>query len=331
MGRKRQHRLRDEANGKPPRRPLALHPLFGIVLGLWGAALGGLVTLVLPRDWVLVAAAKAGLAGIGANAPFVLAAIAALALGAVMFAIAGIFTRASNRADRRKNTPSLAAMAVRHVQTIDPANELGSRKLDDPVETIPFSGLKPGFESGTPDTAGAEAGAGAEAEPAALPPLELDLEEFGALPGRNAVWVEDQGYLGTRSERAAPPMPEPLTAPAVTDTPPAPAHAPEPVLQAVPPARPRPSGPSAIERLRAVPPSELSLVQMVERFAAALHEHQSAPTGGNLHRGDQAGREAALAEALKALAAFSPDEGAAPQGEPLRAALARLQELRGAA
>jgi hypothetical protein len=92
-------------------------------------------------------------------------------------------------------------------------------------------------------------------------------------------------------------------------------------------AAPRPVSPSAIERLRAVPPSELSLVQMVERFAAALHEHQSTPAGST----GLAARDAALAEALKALAVLSRDSEAQTQSEPVRAALGRLQELRGAA
>jgi hypothetical protein len=92
-------------------------------------------------------------------------------------------------------------------------------------------------------------------------------------------------------------------------------------------AAPRPVSPSAIERLRAVPPSELSLVQMVERFAAALHEHQSTPAGSTC----LAARDAALAEALKALALLSRDSEAQTQSEPVRAALGRLQELRGAA
>lgn len=300
MRRGPKNKAKDSTGRKPQRRPLALHPLFGMVLGLWGAALGGLATLVLPRDLVLVVAAKAGLAASGANAPYVLAAVAALVLGGVMFALAGLFTRAAIRSRRPGNTPSLAAKAVRHVQTIDPASELGSSSLDEPVEAMPFAGLRPVFETG----------AGAETTELA-PPLELDLEEFGALPGRNAVWVENRSLI------AEPPEPESVPAP-------------EPALHALTPA-PRPVSPSAIEHLRAMPTSELSLVQMVERFAAALHEHQSAPPGTSTLRADQAGRDAALAEALKALAAFSPDEGTTARGEPLRAALARLQELRGAA
>lgn len=307
----RNNRARAAGGSKSSRRPLALHPLFGWVLGVWGAAIGGLVTLVLPRDLVLEAAAKAALAGIGAHAPLVLAAIAALVLGGVMFALAGLVTRAAHRARHRRDMPSLATLAVRHVQTIDPARELGSRRLDDPVETMPFAAVEPACAT-DPQAAAAQTDA-------APPPLELDLEEFAALPGRNAVWVEAASILGgINSEPHVPAAP-----------------APEPVLQAMAPSphpqAPRAPAPGAIAHLRAVPPSELSLVQMVERFAAALQEHQTAAPGRGPLRTDQPGREAALAEALKALAAFSPDENDSARGEPLRAALARLQELRGAA
>ena len=307
MGRGRKHRARHAADSRPSRRPLALHPLFGAVLGLWGAALGGLVVLVLPRNLVLEAAAQAGLAMIGASAPFVLAALAALVLGAAMFVLAKLLTRAAAKARRPQKTPSLAAMALREVPTINPALDLGSRRLDDPLEALPFTGLKPAVDDAAQEDA--------EPAEAAPPPVELDLAQFAALPGRNAVWVEDVAAPAPAAEPFAP-SPELPAA--------------EPVLAAVPPA-PRPPAPSAIEHLRAVPTSELSLVQMVERFAAALHEHQSVPPGAGGHRADQASREAALAEALKALAAFGPEAGAPTQGEPLRAALARLQELRGAA
>ena len=103
-----------------------------------------------------------------------------------------------------------------------------------------------------------------------------------------------------------------------------------------------------------IPTSELSLVQMVERFAGALHDHQNSARV----RGDfaQNGRDAALAEALKALTLFTESgfdpagydigRGAAghaagasglPEGaidhteRELRQALAKLQSLRGAA
>jgi len=98
-------------------------------------------------------------------------------------------------------------------------------------------------------------------------------------------------------------------------------------------------------------PEELSLVEMVERFAGALHDHQQAER----ERQPQSApvRDAALAEALKALTLFTQrgfdnaatpvqsavqtDEteeelGALGQTErDLREALVKLQSLRGAA
>lgn len=140
------------------------------------------------------------------------------------------------------------------------------------------------------------------AEPAK--PRELDLAEFAELPGRNAVWVEET----------------------------APASKPRPV--------PTPVPASALEKLRQTPPEELSLVEMVERFAAALHEHQQKEQSRLPRSGP--GRDAALAEALKALTLFT-ERGFDHRGEnseandlsqterELRAALVKLQTLRGAA
>lgn len=140
-----------------------------------------------------------------------------------------------------------------------------------------------------------------KAKPAAPErPRELDLAEFAELPGRNAVWVE-----------------EPASAP-----------------------KPRPVPASALEKLRQTPPEELSLVEMVERFAGALHEHQQKEQS-RLPRSGPA-RDAALAEALKALTLFT-ERGFDHRGEnseasdlsqterELRAALVKLQTLRGAA
>ena len=120
--------------------------------------------------------------------------------------------------------------------------------------------------------------------------------------------------------------------------------------------KPRSSAPAsldALEKLRQIPTSELSLVQMVERFAGALHEHQN--TGGARVEIAHHGRDAALVEALKALTLFTesgfdrasgdqlrdPLSGAgAPEPasaraneteEDLRRALVKLQSLRGAA
>jgi hypothetical protein len=151
-------------------------------------------------------------------------------------------------------------------------------------------------------------------------PRALDLAEFGTLPGRNAVWVDE-------------PVPDAVAA-AAEDRP------------GAGPPRPEPVPASALEKLRRKPPEELSLVEMVERFAAALHERQNAERAHAAHA--QPGRDAALAEALKALSLFTeggfdrtdPDAGIAGgmaddqvsrTERELRDALSRLRNLRGAA
>ena len=140
-------------------------------------------------------------------------------------------------------------------------------------------------------------------------PRALDLGEFAELPGRNAVWVEEEAV-----EETGPSVEAPSASPS-----------------------------SALERLRQKNPEELSLVEMVERFAGALHEHQAAEAKRPTRQAP--GRDAALAEALKALTLFT--QNGFDQAEPgngtsasdqigetereLRNALARLQTLSGAA
>lgn len=147
-------------------------------------------------------------------------------------------------------------------------------------------------------------------------PRALDLSEFAELPGRNAVWVEEQTSTATATIR--PPRP-PAT---------------------------------ALEKLRQTPPEDLSLVQMVERFAAALHERQQSERSGPSRRGGRhaTGGETALAEALKALDLFTQrgfdlnaddaaTQSATGNGQDelgqterqLRDALVKLRSLRGAA
>ncbi len=98
--------------------------------------------------------------------------------------------------------------------------------------------------------------------------------------------------------------------------------------------------PTAVEKLRAVPPHELSLVQLVERLAVALHERRD--LARNRPQSEQATeRDVALADALKALAIFTAQDVKAPikaetpaendTESELREALSKLQTLQGAA
>ena len=163
--------------------------------------------------------------------------------------------------------------------------------------------------------------------PEAEKPRALDLGEFAQLPGRNGPWVEEEA----------------ATVPAQAQV-----QATRPVMQSVPKRAP---ASSALEKLRQKPTDELSIVEMIERFAGALHERQQAEQNSERARLPHSGpgRDAALAEALKALTLFT-ERGfdhapTAPEAantnadmsnlseteRELRDALAKLQNLRGAA
>jgi hypothetical protein len=295
----------DQPTQRRPRK-LSSHPAFAPMLGVWGAALAGLSIMVMPP--VLIAQFSKGtvLILLGQQAQIVLAIGGALLLGGALFMIA---SRASRAERAGADAPSLVARAASHVRAIDPKHELGSASLDEPLETMPFA---PPVPAPSPV---------ADAPVLALPPPRaLDLAEFAQLPGRNAVWVE---------ESPAPIADDAATlAPHVETEPVQPSPKSEVATLPSPAANP---GTTALTRLRAMPVQELSVIQMVERFAGALHEHRTTAPGTAGNRHDIAAREAALAEAMKALAALSGERGAAPEGEPLRDAIARLQGLRGAA
>lgn len=301
-------------NGKSRQnQKLSAHPAFAPVMGLWGAALAGLSVMVMPASLIAGAAKGTGLMLLGDHAQPVLAALGAVVLGSALYLVSGGVRR---EVRRYADAPSIVATAARHVRAIDPQRDLGSASLDEPLAAMPFAEARP-FRPRHEEPVLAEA------------PVELDLAAFAELPGRNAVWVEEPATAPV----AAKPQPEPESEPEPQPEPVAP---PAPALAAAeaPPApASRPAHPSAaaLARLRAAPPQSLSLAEMVERFAGALHEHREGASG-QAHSGqDLSAREAALAEALKALAALSGQSTPARRDEPLRDALSQLQGLRGAA
>jgi hypothetical protein len=298
-GRRGKAARRTHAAAKPrPRAALAQHPAFAPLLGGWGAALGGLTVLVLPGALVAPALAAMRLGDLGPVGQPMLAMVAALIGGSVLLIAA---SRTARKARQLADAPSLAMMAARRLRPINPKADLGIASLDEPL-AAPGPG---------PATAPAPATA---SEPA--PPVALDLAQFAALPGRNAVWVEESAPV------PAAPAPNPAPAPAPVAV----------AAAAVPaPRRPAPSD-AAIAQLRARPPEELSLVKMVERFAAAMHEHQAAAPGRIAHDAETAAaREAALAEALKTLAALGDDRTAPRTTRPMQDVVRRVHGLRGAA
>lgn len=318
--RAKQRERRKGGNNGPA--SVAAHKAFAPLLGLWGVLLGGLVIMVMP--YALVGSVLDGtlLGTWGEGGQMVFAAVMATLFGSAMFSFGAV---AHSRADR-SDKPSMVELAMRQVTPINPAQDLGSRRLDDPVDPMPFT--TPAWRDAEPAEPRTSPVAAAEpqAEPAAAPaPIELDLAQFAELPGRNGVWVEEVLTEPAPAEVPAP-EPEPAAEPVAEIR----AHR----LHAVAPPPPLP-GQAALARLRATPTTELSLIEMVERFAGALHEHRETPPARDITPADLAAREMALAEALKALSALSGGTPAASrrpaQQEPLRAALSQLQPQRGAA
>lgn len=296
------------------------HRAFAPMVGIWGIALGALSILVLPAPAIARLAGVMGLSGLAENAGIFLAAIAALLVGGVALLAAIAVKRARGAAHQ---TGAVAPLAARLVQPIDPAAELGSESLDAPLEQTPFIANTPvepqdaaeALDHGEGQTCESMV---EEVKQSQLAPRALDLAQFADLPGRNAVWVEDQV-----DEQAA-----------------------DFEAQGMDRANPQTTQ-SAIEKLRQVPPRDLNLVQMVERFAAALHEHQANALKRSGSR-QLPQSNAALAQALKALAALTHgsfntnggkdsepgDDGLATLRDTtseLRDALAKLQNLSGAA
>lgn len=150
-----------------------------------------------------------------------------------------------------------------------------------------------------------EAWAG-DSEVELIDPLrDLGLASLGNAAGREPIpsidwqaWRKDAVEAGRTGEDPLPeePRPEPVQ------------MAPRREPRSVPPAARH--GTAALSLLRSVPTSELSMPEMVERFAAALHQHRSGTAAIAPLNGEIAARQAALAEALKGLATLS--NGAAP-------------------
>ncbi|MEL6737446.1 MAG: hypothetical protein AAFO28_00835, partial [Pseudomonadota bacterium] len=339
---------------------------------IWGAALAGMSVLMLSRVMIARISMVAGLGALGAGAAYLYAAMAAL-IGALVALAVGVaiqrMAKRSRSAKRSVGKRSVAENIGRHMGPIDPASELGSESLDAPIDEMPFS-------SASGDVAAEE-----------VSPEEADSPQDNDIPAElydtsaadhSPVEVEDVPGPSQNAETQADPEIAPENAALNDDEPDAldlgafdaldeaDPVALEAAVEDVPAHEPAPKRPTTgIEKLRQSSPEDLSLVQLVERFAAALHDIQDRAPGavaaGTIPSGNTE-RERALAEALKALALFSDrgfaqvetEASAQPKGLPgrlgaafggqadgaaaiseteqqLRDALAKLQNLRGAA
>lgn len=321
------------------------HRTFAPLVGLWGAALGGSAVMVMPASLIEAAIRGTPITAYDLPVQAIMACGTALATGLITFALA-----AAKSAGARSNPDQgfQDDTDAPRVRPIDPARDLGTNSLDDPLDAMPFT--TPAWRDADDDEAESESlplprfmspsfdEPGSFPEPAdeantrtttgdANAPRELDLSEFGALPGRNAVWVEEPAVPAPAA--AAVEVPIHLSAPQALE--PARAAASRRRAETLSPPLP---GTAALARLREMPTSELSIVEMVERFAGALHEHRATTPVRMLSAAEFAAREAVLADALRALAALSGADiqsAAADVDEPLRSALSQLQPRRGAA
>ena len=340
------------------------HPRLVTVLTLWGAALAGFSVLALSSVDIARISMFAGLGALGGLAKLVYAAIAAQvgATAAFVGAKLGLWllgrmrhpARSGSAKSRRKPAPALTSDAVR---PINPALDLGSDSLDAPFESLPPSFRDDEIE---PDDASDDIWP-ALADRAVEQPVDEAEDVFELVaadsfddetaseqePDEDA--IEASGgvdHPGLDLAAFAAIMDE-----ETRDFEARRAQAQRDRVNRAKAGHPAGGGrffaaramaPNGLAKLRETPPENLSLVELVERFAAALHDTQDKPVraiaAGN------AGREKALAEALKALETLTRGHpggtasGAAPSApalteteRDLREALTRLQRVRGAA
>ncbi|MEL7317019.1 MAG: hypothetical protein AAFN04_00100 [Pseudomonadota bacterium] len=328
-------------------------PRFTLILTVWGAALLGLSVLALSSVDIARANMILGLGALGHAAKFLYAAIAAVIGAAGAFAVAWALVRFFGQSSSRGPVAALAGQRVRPIDR----DELGSESLDAPIEDTRFIADEVEDSAAPIDEPSEDEETASEEEVLDLESFaEFDETEEGALEEPlDEAWIEpedtqDDIAVEQAAEEDEPVVPsapglnidafrdildeENRKAKALEDE--ARAKSAAAVTSIAPPA-------SGIEKLRQVPPQDLSLIQLVERFAAALHDAQDRSPheliSENLAR-ETASREHALAEALKALDVFTDgghrheDAETASISETerdLQDALVKLQSLRGAA
>lgn len=333
---------RKNALAKLSPRAVIMMPRFTLILTVWGAALLGLSVLALSSVDIARANMVLGLGPLGHAAKFLYAAIAAAIGAAGAFALTWLLIRFVGTSSSRGPVAALAGQRVRPIDR----DELGSESLDAPIEDSLFAADEVDEIIEPVDEA-------SEDEEAASEDDILDLECFTEFDEAleeplGEAWVAPEDSQGeeTFEEVAEEDEPAVPSVPGLNidafreildeENRKAQAEAAASVTSIAPPA-------SGIEKLRQVPAQDLSLIQLVERFAAALHDAQDRSPNelmGERLAQETAARERALAEALKALDVFTDgghrhenaDTATISETErDLQDALTKLQSLRGAA
>ncbi len=253
------------------RTPITAHKSFVPLITGWGAALAGLSIAVLPPAAIQDFVETAQLNALGGFARIALVALAALFGGLVAYAIARLI----------RNGMTTSA-------NIDP-------EADDEDDAF----MDEDF-------------ADEEREPLVInPSVELGSESFDAPLEFDEFQIEDQHATITRSDEEPPlDLSEVAQVLAYKEDETAPVTEPEPTASPppIPAEAPDFLKGSAVESLRRMSTDNMSLMQMVERFATALHAHQA--TVGET---GQSRRDAALAEALRALSLFTESKNDAAE------------------
>lgn len=337
---------------------LAAHPIFRPAITLWAAALGGLSVLALSSVTIARITMFAGLGALGSGAHYLFASVAALVGAVIGLALAKLIGDAARRARSKNSLAAMAGRRMRPIDpaselgsdSLDAPleDELAETaegedapdEIEDEPSDIPPGLYEPAEQVDGDDTQG-DNGEDAEAPPdpseddaqtpeeaaeSTLVEITAEEEPF-ELEASCEVSEDDALSLDTPLD---PPL-EPGTSAdgdtlelseddAVEDEAPDTA-APETlaaIALAPPPQESAPQPRTGLEKLRQTAPKDLSLVELVERFAAALHDVQDrAPSDFTAAKGleGHAERERALADALKALALFSEGGFAEASGE----------------
>ncbi|MGB3805896.1 MAG: hypothetical protein WA936_01725 [Erythrobacter sp.] len=268
---------------------ISTHGAFVAILTVWGAALLGLSVAVLSPAAIARMAAVTGTGSLQAAAQPVFSLLAA-AIGAAIAGPAALALHRRSTAQIAQNTiiPGLKghfdefAISAAPVEPIDPKSELGSDSLDEPVTTMPFAAQteddpEPVDEIvAKADILDAAPFSGAYRQA----PRAMSLTDFGQMSERDGVWVIEPAAVHDGDNDA-----DGDTIPPAEDE------------QAGHAGLDKPVGPTrALAQLRAARTDDLSLLQMVERFAAALHAHHDGASGPQ--------RDEALAQSLRALELF---------------------------
>lgn len=296
---------------------IAGHTLFAPMLAIWGAAVFGLSVLALPSGVTARFVKLTGMDGFGAAGALALASVAALIGALVGSSIASSIGRFTQSSE-----PPAPATKDDEVQATDEKPRALSHDIDDVLEAaelLQSEDLKL-EEVPAPDLSD---GAEEDAQPEPLdPPPELKPDVGNADEAIALDPCEFDEVLDVQNSSAS--EPEAIT---------------------------------GIQKLRQTPPADLSLVQLVERFAAALRDLQDASTPRAkqveaLAQGPEG--ERALNQTLRTLEGMTKGDGAevvletdaeAPAApaeavdpsalketeQELRVALTRLQALSGAA